>query len=372
MAPSSLFQDASQNVKVAAVVCFYMTSALIVRRVAPLSLRTSSHCATLGICRWSSCKSLGLGPSRRRRLIGTFPSNKAVLNAAPDLPLLYLFNQLVIAVILLHGASLLTTKVQIPKLEFHTAKKLTPVVTVNIFGLIFNTLCLRGVEASFFQIARGLVLPLTILVSCVYTHARPSAKVLMAAGIVTLGFLAGISPNKNLPVSATPSVVSLVYGLLSSLFIAVHAVLIKASLPHCNNSTIELAYWTNLGSALWVAPFILLNGEFGAFIAQAGSAEWDGRTFVYGSMITGVFGFLLCVAGLLSIKITSPITHMFSSVSFEVLGCGSGAPSPDTQYYLFTGREVCLTDDNWCLAVRGYSHGVRILTKMPLGLIQWN
>lgn len=275
---SSLAQDAPQNVKVAAVVSFYMTSALIMVFV-----------------------------------------NKAVLNATPDLPLLYLFNQLVIAVILLHGASLLTSKVQIPKLEAHTAKKLTPVVSVNIIGLVFNTLCLRGVEASFFQIARGMVLPLTILVSCIHTHARPSAKVLIAAGIVTFGFLTGISPNKNLPASASPSVVSLIYGLLSSLFIAVHAVLIKASLPHCNNSTIELAYWTNLGSALMLAPFILLNGEIGTFIYLTRSVGWDGKTFAYGSLTTGVFGFLLCVAGLLSIKITSPITHMFSSAARSVL-----------------------------------------------------
>ena len=249
-----------------------------------------------------------------------------MLNVAPDLPLLYLFNQLVIAVILLHGAAFLTTKVQIPKLDAHTAKKLTPVVSVNIIGLAFNTLCLRGVEASFFQIARGMVLPLTILVSCIHTHARPSAKVLIAAGIVTFGFLTGISPNKALPASATPSVISLVYGILSSVFIAVHAVLIKASLPHCNNSTIELAYWTNLGSAVMVAPFILLNGEIGAFTRLLNSAEWDGRTFAYGSVTTGVFGFLLCVAGLLSIKITSPITHMFSSVSVGVVSA-----KPDTR-----------------------------------------
>lgn len=242
-------------------------------------------------------------------------SNKAVLNAAPDLPLLYLCIQLIIAVFLLHGASLITTKVQIPRLDAHTARKLTPVVSVNIVGLVFNTLCLRGVEASFFQIARGMVLPLTIVVSCIHTHARPSGRVFIAAGIVTLGFLTGISPNKDLPASASPSITSLIYGLLSSLFIAVHAVLIKSSLPYCNNSTIELAYWTNLGSAIMVAPFILLNGELGTFMSLSRSAEWDGRTFAYGTLTTGVFGFLLCVAGLLSIKITSPITHMFSSVS---------------------------------------------------------
>jgi hypothetical protein len=83
--------------------------------------------------------------------------NKAVLNGSPDLPLLFLLLQLLIAVLLLHVAAVFITRVEIPKLEFGTAKKLTPVVLVNIIGLIFNTLCLRDVEASFFQVC-GLLL----------------------------------------------------------------------------------------------------------------------------------------------------------------------------------------------------------------------
>lgn len=109
---------------------------------------------------------------------------------------------------------------------------------------------------------------------------------------------------------------SLFYGFLSSLAIAIHAVLIKSSLPFCNNSTIQLAYWTNLGSAAMIAPFVILHGEHTLLlelIMDGGSVQ--SKTFLWGSIVTGVFGFLLCIAGLLSIKITSPITHMFSSVS---------------------------------------------------------
>jgi len=68
-----------------------------------------------------------------------------------------------------------------------------------------------------------------------------------------------------------------------------------------------------------VTPFILLNGEVSAMMRIMTSSDWDARTFVWGSIITGIFGFLLCVAGLLSIKITSPITHMFSSAARSVL-----------------------------------------------------
>ncbi|KAG1904711.1 uncharacterized protein F5891DRAFT_1012449 [Suillus fuscotomentosus] len=239
--------------------------------------------------------------------------NKAVLNSSPDLPLLFLLLQLLIAVLLLHVAAMFITRVEIPKLELGTAKKLTPVVLVNIIGLIFNTLCLRDVEASFFQIARGLVLPLTIVVFSAHTRTVPSIRVGIAAGSVT------IAPSAAVPSHVAPSSLSLLYGLLSSLFIAFHAVLIKSSLPYCNNSTIQLAYWTNLGSAIFLLPFVLLHREIFILEDLIHDSNWDGQVFLWGSVVTGIFGFLLCIAGLLSIKVTSPITHMFSSALRSVI-----------------------------------------------------
>ncbi|KAG0707462.1 hypothetical protein DFH29DRAFT_895869 [Suillus ampliporus] len=264
--------------KVAAVVCFYMSAALVMVFV-----------------------------------------NKAVLNSSPDLPLLFLLLQLLIAVLLLHVAAMFIARVEIPKIELETAKKLTPVVLVNIIGLVFNTLCLRDVDASFFQIARGLVLPLTILVFSVNTRSVPSIQVGIAAATVAVGFLLGVAPSATVPANAAPSGLSLFYGFLSSLFIAFHAVLIKTSLPYCNNSTIQLAYWTNLGSAIFLFPFVLLHREISTLEDLVHDSNWDGHVFLWGSIVTGIFGFLLCVAGLLSIKITSPITHMFSSATRSVI-----------------------------------------------------
>ncbi|KAI6153892.1 hypothetical protein BKA82DRAFT_4095087 [Pisolithus tinctorius] len=266
------------TLKVAAVVSFYMTAALVMVFV-----------------------------------------NKAVLNNSPDLPLLFLLLQLIIAVVLLHASAAITSRVELPKLELQTARKLVPVVSVNIIGLVFNTLCLRGVEASFFQIARGLNLPLTIFVSSIHTHSKPSSRVILAAAVVTFGFLMGVAPSSTLPTSSIPSTLSLFYGFLSSVFIALHAVLIKSSLPYCNNSTIQLAYWTNLGSVALLLPFVFLHGEFSILEDLVHDSTWDPNVYLWGSLITGIFGFLLCVAGLLSIKVTSPITHMFSSAARTVI-----------------------------------------------------
>ncbi|KIM47641.1 hypothetical protein M413DRAFT_439311 [Hebeloma cylindrosporum] len=214
--------------------------------------------------------------------------------------------------------------IKIPTMDLAVAKKLVPVVSVNIIGLVFNTLCLRDVEASFFQIARGLVLPLTIAVSSAHTRSTPSQMVIMAAGIVTMGFMLGVAPSSSLPATAIPSTLSLFYGVFSSLFIAFHAVLIKSSLPYCNNSTIELAWWTNAGSAILILPFVIFNGEPSKLYELAQTETWNWTVFLWGTLVTGIFGFLLCVAGLLSIKVTSPITHMFSSAARSVLQTALG------------------------------------------------
>ena len=103
--------------------------------------------------RWYSCECCGLACSSRESNLSC--SNKAVLNSSPDLPLLFLLIQLVLAVVLLHGAARITQKVEIPSIEMRTAKKLLPVTTVNVVGLVFNILCLRGVEASYFQVPRA-------------------------------------------------------------------------------------------------------------------------------------------------------------------------------------------------------------------------
>ncbi|KAJ7826163.1 hypothetical protein B0H14DRAFT_3722688 [Mycena olivaceomarginata] len=251
--------------------------------------------------------------------------NKAVLNSAPDLPLVFLLLQLLIAVILLLLSALFSRGViEIPKFELAVAKKLFPVVLVNIVGLVFNTLCLRGVDASFFQIAKGLVLPLTIVISSVHTHSVPSRNVILATIIVTAGFFCGVVPSSKVALAATPSLTSLAYGVLSSLFIAIHVVLIKMSLPHCNDSTLELAWWTNAGSAVLLLPVVFLNGEPWALQSMFADPQRDPTVFLWGSLVTGFSDSCYALAGLLSIRVTSPITHMFSSAARSVLQTAIG------------------------------------------------
>lgn len=62
--------------------------------------------------------------------------------------------QFLIAIICLHISAYLTPKIEIPRklLSFEKFKQLVPILFTNVVGLTFNTLCLRGVDASFFQV----------------------------------------------------------------------------------------------------------------------------------------------------------------------------------------------------------------------------
>lgn len=106
----------------------------------------------------------------------------------------------------------------------------------------------------------------------------------------------------------------LMYGLLSSLLTAIHAVMGKTQVTR-KVTIVQLAYNNNLLGSCLLAPFVLFNGEVGKmqdiFLFRA-DGQW--RVLLVGGAITGLFGLFLSLAGLLSIKVTSPVTHMFSGV----------------------------------------------------------
>jgi GDP-fucose transporter C1 len=245
--------------------------------------------------------------------------NKIVLNSTPNLPTLFMFFQSMMTVILLNITALFTKHVQVPtSFDIVTAKKLTPVILVSAAGFIFNALCLRDVEAAFYQIARGMQLPLTIAVSALATQTKPAFPTIGCAAIVTMGFMIGVSFSSGLPAVSVATPLALFYGFLSSLSIALHAVLLKSSLPAVNGSSTVMSYWTNAGAGILLGLIALLNGEVKSFYLMVNNQSditWDWGTFLWGNVVTGVFGFLISVAGILSVKVTSPVTHMFSSAA---------------------------------------------------------
>lgn len=192
-------------------------------------------------------------------------------------------------------------------------------MAVGVTGLAFNTLCLAYVDAAFFQIARGMLLPLTAVVSSVVTRNPPSYSAILAILIVSIGYFVGITPSAYFTSSTTTDqttpFVSIIYGTLSSLFLAVHAVLVKPAAQAVDGKVISLVYYGNVMSAFVLLPLMVLNGEVEPFLKLVTAGGEEARVFAYGSAVTGLFGFFIGLATIMSIKVTSPVSHMFSSVS---------------------------------------------------------
>lgn len=243
-------------------------------------------------------------------------ANKWVLKTT-SAPLFFLFTQLLIAVILFlasHAVGL----VQIPLyVDGQLIKGLAANVGLNVIGLSFSNYTLKYVDASFYQIARGLLLPFTVATSYVVLHTRPSSRILVSCSVVTMGFLVGVFMDA-IPISPF----GITFGITSSAITAVHSVVIKKSLDVVHGSALHLSWYTNLLSAVLMIPLVLLSGEgpavFDLFFGPSPIVLVQGElsalnTFIWGSLITGSVGFLMSVASVLSIKVTSPITHMVSS-----------------------------------------------------------
>jgi len=265
-------------------------------------------------------------------------TNKWVLNSS-ELPLTFLFLQLGLSVVCLLGLSLLPSTHRFaftpPRWNRATIIAVAPVCTANVVGLAFNIYCLKLVDASYFQVARGLTLPMTVVLQSMMTGEKPTWGTIASCGIVTWGFTYSFLPNPAsflggadvAPIEDTTTgigsgeapMLGMVFGVLSAAMVAIHAVLIKAALKHVDGKTLDLAYWSNALSALALIPGIAVSGELGGMWRLIQGQEGDRGAFVLGTVVTGLVGFLICVAGLLSIKVTSPVTHMFSSAVRSVL-----------------------------------------------------
>lgn len=229
-----------------------------------------------------------------------------------DIPLFFLFAQLVIAVLLFLAASSMGF-LKVP-LYFDKAvvQGLIPMIALNVVGLrcvgfrsvvdiplnfrlSFSNYTLKYVDASFYQVARGMVLPFTCVTSFVMLNSRPSLRILFACFLVTIGFFIGVFLD-----GTSVSTVGITFGVLSSMITACHSVVIKRSLDVVKGSALHLSWYTNLYSAIALLPLIMLAGEVPRIssLFSDGVEGVDGGlsplgTFFWGSAISVSFYLIL-------------------------------------------------------------------------------
>ncbi|KAF9920432.1 hypothetical protein FBU30_009762 [Linnemannia zychae] len=238
--------------------------------------------------------------------------NKWALNTL-ELPWLLLWCQMAIAVVLLKVTDSVGF-LKMPVLQKDVAKALIPLISINVLGLGVNTLCLVYVDTSFYQIARGLVLPFTVVFAYTLLGQSSTRLVLAACFIVFCGFYTGVTTEINV------SKQGIFFGVVSSITTSLHAIVIKKSLGAVNNSSIDLVYYNNVLSLFATTPIFFMSGEYSTVMALLSTEGFGAfKSFFFAALVTGIFGFLINLAGFLQISKTSPTTHMISGAVRGVL-----------------------------------------------------
>lgn len=262
--------------------------------------------------------------------ISTILLNKTVLNSAGIPSLLFLWCQLCLAVLLLHLAQLFGL-LQLPRVNLEAFRQLAGLVGINVVGLALNTMCLANIDAILYQVARSLILPMTVAMSPFVTGTRASLKVLLACGLIFSGFIIGIFGETRTSTATSSmdriavSPAGIVFGILSSLSTSCHSFIIKGSYGRVQSkysaSTFDLVYYNNLFSAILLLPMVaLLEWEqVMTFIHLCRQQQGTFQSFILGTALSGASGLLINLAGFLQIKVTSPVTHTVSSAARGVL-----------------------------------------------------
>lgn len=225
-----------------------------------------------------------------------------------EVPIFFVICQLLVAILLFLGAHALRF-IQLPMgLDRRVCNGLIPMVSLSVLGLrcvpvdcqsgvltrssavrvcSTSNYTLKYVDASVYQVARGLILPLTVYASYLFLHVRPSRSILIACSVVTLGFFVGVL------LDAVPmSIVGISFGLISSVITALLSVVIKRSLVVVKGSALHLAWYTNLLSSVILVPLVFVMGELPEVTklfrpAVGPNAGYEKLwTFLWGSFVT--------------------------------------------------------------------------------------
>jgi len=241
--------------------------------------------------------------------------NKIVLSGSSisiPAPLFIVWFQLVISLICLVvlgwiGRS--STRLNlVPPFEFKVDRATSTLTLSLIFVgmIVFNNLCLLYVEVSFYQVARSLTILFNIVFTYYLLNTPTSMRAIQACLVVVLGFFVGSGAEANFTWAG------IIYGVTSSVFVALYSIHVKKALPVVQNDQWKLMMYNTVWSLALLIPVMYVTGEVDIL---RGSDVVNDNNFWITMTVTGLLGFLINIAIFLQIKHTSPLTHNLSGTA---------------------------------------------------------
>lgn len=196
----------------------------------------------------------------------------------------------------------------IPKFEVKkdVLRQIVPLSCVFTAMIVFNNLCLKYVEVSFYQVARSLTIVFNVIFDFIVLGQRTSLPAIGCCALVVSGFLLG---NKE---ELRWSLQGVLFGVASSFFVAMNAIYMKKKFPLVDNNPWKLTLYNNINASVLFIPLIFLAGEPQFIIMSENIQKFS---FWFMMTIAGSLGVLISFATAAQVKYTSPLTHNVSATA---------------------------------------------------------
>jgi drug/metabolite transporter (DMT)-like permease len=142
--------------------------------------------------------------------------------------------------------------------KLSTALQIWP-VTLSFCGMIiFNNLCLKFVEITFYQVARSLTIAFNVVFAYVIWGESTSRNAIIACAVVVFGYVLGVDGEINF------SWAGVFFGAASSCCLSLYSIFVKKYMAVLNNDSWLLLYYNNVNAMLVMPLISLAFGEYGA------------------------------------------------------------------------------------------------------------
>mmetsp|Transcript_11050 Transcript_11050/g.20312 ORF Transcript_11050/g.20312 Transcript_11050/m.20312 type:complete len:375 (+) Transcript_11050:30-1154(+) len=197
--------------------------------------------------------------------------------------------------------------------KFYIWDKQTGMATIGMSAsfvamISFTNICLKYVEVSFYQVARGLTPVINSVLSFLLLGDSTSYPTAASLFVILSGYYMGVQGEIKF------SKIGTIFGVTSSALCVLYPILSKKHIKGLNDKW-AVVFYNNFHAAFMFVPLIL---AFETGIIFEHSAKFFNPWFWFWMLIAAFLGSIVGVTAVTQIQLTSPLSH-------NVIGNAKGA-----------------------------------------------
>lgn len=236
-------------------------------------------------------------------------ANKTLLGSTDvnSAPFFITWSQCVVTVLFCYVAgSLRLANVPPFEIRLDILKNMLSLSLVFTAMIVFNNLCLKHVEVSFYQVARSLTIVFNVIFDYVVLGQSTSLKAMACCAMVVFGFALGNVQELRW------SLLGVLFGVTSSFFVAMNSIYVKKKFALVDNNPWKITLYNNMNASFLFIPLILFSGELRTIL----TSDLTTKPYYWFLLFcSGLLGVSISFATAAQIKYTSPLTHNVSATA---------------------------------------------------------